>query len=571
MVGSINSTHVVGDDGADKMRISGGISSLNEVLKGLPQDVRASVVSAVEAALGAQAREFEQRHQQALAEQTQAHHQRILEMFEQLRLARRRLFGPSSETLAAQGRLFDEAEVQDAQSTPADDRIVLPVATSAAGATVPARATEPARRGKREPLPAHLPRIEIVHDVPLAQRTCPCGTPMVEIGTEVSEQIDIVPMQVRILRHVRKRYGCRCGEHAPVAAPVPPQVLPRSNASSNTLAMLITAKYADGLPLARLEYVLARAGVSVARQTMARWMIAVAKALVPIENLVRDTLFEGAVIHMDETRVQVLKEAGRPPTAQGQMWVQRGGPPGKSVVLFEYDPSRSNEVPLRLVDADWSGYLMTDGYDGYNAIAQRPGVEHLVCWAHVRRRFVNAAKVLPAGKRGHAHHAIDLIRQLYRVESDTQGMPDARRAAERQARSVPLLEQLRAWIEHVQPTVPPGSTLGGALSYARDYWPKLVRYVERGDLPIDNNPAENAIRPFVVGRKNWLFSDTPAGARASARLYSLIETAKANSIEPFTWLRHVLSRLPFATSADHFEALLPWNLNATDLLTNANA
>ena len=490
--------------------------------------------------------------------------QRVQQIYEQLRLARRRMFGPSSESHAGQGWLFDEAEVQAAASSEAEERVELPAVTPAVPETSP---TSPQRaRGKRQPLPAELPRLDVIHDVPEAERTCACGTPMVEIGEDVSEQLDIVPMQIRVLRHRRKRYGCPAGEHAPVTAPAPAQVLPKSNASNDLLAMLLTAKYVDGLPLARFEYVLGRAGVIVPRQTQARWIIGTAAALQPLLNLLRDTLLESSVIHMDETPVQVLKEAGRAASTQSYMWVQRGGPPGKPVVLFDYDPSRSGQVPLRLL-AGWRGYLMTDGYEGYNAVVTQERIDHLACWVHVRRRFVDATKVQAKGKRGRADQAIAFIGQLYGVEREMRDKTDAERYAARQMRSLPVLAQLRRWLDETLPLVPPKTVLGEALAYLHGYWPRLIRYAERGDLPIDNNPAENAIRPFVIGRKAWMFSDTPAGARASALIYSLIETAKANGLEPFTWLRRVLRRLPEATTVDHYEALLPWNLHATDLAT----
>lgn len=487
--------------------------------------------------------------------------QRVQQLYEQLRLARRRLFGPSSETHAGQGWLFDEAEVQAADSSEADERVELPVAQDTSQ-TLPKRA-----RGKRQPLPAQLPRLEVIHDVPEAERTCACGTPMVAIGEDVSEQLDIVPMQIRVLRHIRKRYGCPAGEHAPVSARAPAQVLPKSNASNDLLAMLITAKYVDGLPLARFEYILGRTGVIVPRQTQARWIIGTAGALQPLLNLLRDTLLEASVIHMDETPVQVLKEPGRAPSTQSYMWVQRGGPPGKPVVLFDYDPSRSGQVPLRLL-LGWRGYLMTDGYEGYNAVVVQEGIDHLGCWVHVRRRFVDAAKAQAKGRRGRADQAIAYIGQLYGIEREMRDKTDAERLAARQTRSLPVLAELRRWLDETLPLVPPKTVLGEALAYLHGYWPRLIRYTERGDLPIDNNPAENAIRPFVIGRKAWMFSDTPAGAHASALLYSLIETAKANGLEPFTWLRRVLRRLPEATTADHYEALLPWNLHATDLATD---
>lgn len=243
--------------------------------------------------------------------QQQAHdesHRQALDyinyLFEQMILLRHRQFGSSSELLSAQGRLFDEAEALAADTTEAQDFAPISPVAPDAGKTTP----ETKARGKRAPLPAELPRVEIVHDVPEAERTCPCGTPMVVIGQEVSEQLDIVPMQIRVLRHVRNTYGCPATEHAPVTAALPAQPLPKSNASPDFLAMLLIVKFIDGLPLARFEYVLDRHGVKVPRQTLARWVIGASHLLQPLHNPMRDTLFDGPFIHMDETVVQVLKE-----------------------------------------------------------------------------------------------------------------------------------------------------------------------------------------------------------------------------------------------------------------------
>ena len=476
-------------------------------------------------------------------------------LFEQFVLLRHRHFGISAETLSAQARLFDEAEALAQTTTEAQDIAALPPAS-----TPPESKHKPAR-GKRGPLPAELKRVEIVHDVPEAERICPCGTPMVEIGQDVSEQLDIVPMQVRVLRHIRKRYGCPGSVHAPITAPLPPQPLPKSNASADFLAMLLTVKFVDGLPLSRFGKVLGRHGVPVPDQTLARWVIGSCQVLQPLHNLLRDALFDGTVLHIDETVVQVLKEKGKKPTSNSYMWVQTGGPPGKSVVIFDYDPSRSGEVPVRLLDG-YRGYLMTDGYDGYNKIASIDGIERLVCFAHVRRRFVDAVKVQPKGKRGRADEAVAMIGKLYRIERDHKDASDEERLMARQQLSVPVLAALHTWMEQALPVVAPKSVLGTALSYLRDYWGMLTRYTERGDLPIDNNRCENAIRPFVVGRRAWLFSDTPAGAHASAVIYSLVETAKANGLEPYTWLRRVLRDLPAAKTVEDVEALLPWNVNS---------
>lgn len=477
-------------------------------------------------------------------------------LHEQIVLARRRMFGASSES-AAQFYLFNEAEVLAATSTEVQDIAPLPA---------PIKTQQPAR-GKRSPLPPELERLEIIHDVPESLRLCECGTPMVVINRVVSEQLDIVPMQVRVLQHIRLVYGCVASEHAPVTAALPPQPLPKSNAGPGLLAMLLTTKYVDGLPLARFEKVLARHDVTVPRQTLARWVIGAGTALQPLHNLMRDALFDAPFIHMDETGVQVLKEKGKSPTSQSYMWVQTGGPPKKQVVIYDYDPSRSGEVPVRLLEG-YQGYLMTDGYDGYNKLAKTEGIEHLVCWAHVRRKFVDAVKVQPKGTHGHADQAVAMIGKLYGIEREHRDATMDARYAARQEGSIPVLNELHDWMEKMLHMVPPKSALGTALSYMRDYWGKLARYTERGDLPIDNNRCENAIRPFVIGRKAWLFSDTAAGANASAIIYSLVETAKANGIEPYTWLRHVLEHLPAASTADEMDKLLPWNFHAANLPTS---
>ena len=483
---------------------------------------------------------------------------RIQALLEQLVLARHRQFGSSSEAHASQARLFDEAEVLASTSTEEQDSVTLPEVSNT-------KPNKPAR-GKRAPLPAELTRVDVIHDVPEDKRTCPCGTPMVVIGEDVSEQLDIVPMRIRVLRNIRKRYGCPTSSHAPVTAALPAQPLPKSNASASLLAMLLTVKYVDGLPLTRFAKVLARHGVTVPDQTLARWVIGCANLLQPLHNLLRDSLQEGAVIHIDETVVQVLQEKDKAPTSQSYMWVQAGGKAGEKVILFDYDPSRSGSVPRRLLQ-DYEGHIMTDAYAGYAQFNDSQDIIRLGCWAHVRRRFKDAAKVQPKGKRGRANDAVDIIGKLYRIERDYQDTSDAERYQARQQQSRPILDQLKAWLEKTLPQVPPKSALGTALSYMADCWPTLTRYTERGDLPIDNNRCENAIRPFVIGRKAWLFSATPRGANASAILYSLVETAKTNGLEPYTWLHHVLRHISKAQTLADYEALLPWNLQQQDLIT----
>ncbi|VFB17925.1 ISPsy5, transposase [Pseudomonas fragi] len=476
---------------------------------------------------------------------------KVVLLEEENALLRQRLFGRKSEQTAdpatPQLLLFNEAESIDTPApVEADEEVVAPTK----------------RRGKRKPLSADLPRIEVIHELSEHELTCACGCRRHAIGEETSEQLEIVPMQIRVIKHIRKVYGCRGCETAPVTADKPAQLIEKSMASPSVLAMLLTTKYVDGLPLHRFEKVLARHGVDISRQTLARWVIQCCEHFQPLLNLMRDRLLESPIVHCDETRVQVLKEPDRDPTSQSWMWVQASGPPERPVILFDYTTSRAQEVPLRLL-ADYRGYLMTDDYAGYNALGAQPGIERLACMAHVRRKFVDAQKVQPKGKAGRADVALTMINKLYGIERGLKEMTDEQRFAGRQEQSLPVLSQLKNWLEKTQPQVTAQSALGKAVNYLASNWSRLERYIEAGFLPIDNNAAERAIKPFVIGRKAWLFSDTPKGAAASAQIYSLVETAKANGQEPYTWLRHVLERLPQAESVEDVEALLPWNWRAS--------
>ena len=255
--------------------------------------------------------------------------------------------------------------------------------------------------------------------------------------------------------------------------------------------------------------------------------------------------------------MQVNTEPGRKASSPSYMWVSRGGPPKGQIVLFDYDSSRSATVPRRLLEG-FGGVLLTDGYEGYAQAVREYDLVHAGCWAHARRKFVEAQKLQPKGKTGRADRALSMIAKLYRTEKTARTLSDEARLALRQEQSRPVIDQLREWLESSLAQVPPKGALGRALHYLRSQWPKLTRFLEDGRIPLDNNPAENAIRPFVIGRKNWLFSHTPQGAQASAALYSLIETAKANGLEPYAYLVEVFTRLPGARTEEDLYALLPW-------------
>ena len=268
-----------------------------------------------------------------------------------------------------------------------------------------------------------------------------------------------------------------------------------------------------------------------------------------------------AYIGMDETTIQVLKELSRRAQSKSYLWVRRGGPPDHPIVLYDYDPSRSQAVPVRLLEG-FAGYLQTDGYEGYGKVCASPTVTRLGCMAHARRKFDEALKSqLKPDRASLPGVALKKIKALYRIEREAADLGCDERREKRQQEAVPLLNDLRQWLDEHLPLVPKQSALGKALNYLHRQWPTLIVYVEHGDLRIDNNWIENAIRPFVVGRKNYLFCDSVAGANATANLLSLIETAKANGIEPYRYLRHVFTELPKATSLEDIEALLPHRMS----------
>lgn len=503
---------------------------------------------------------------------------------EELRLAAHKRFGASSEKAdPAQPELFNEAELLASKPTPSGegDEIVVPAHKRA--------------KGGRKPLDDRLPRERVEHDIPEHEKLCPCGSGHMRprIGEVVTEQADIVPAQIKVLQHVRFKYGpCRqCnGVFMPVAdpqakadaggpntsvvvpepravivAPLPPQPIPKSLAAPGLAAWIAMSKYGDGLPLYRQEGILARYGLKLSRATLAHWMIQLSDLVVPVINLLEEVQLGYDVLQMDETTIQVLKENGRAAQTDSRMWVRRGGPPGKPVILFDYDPSRSGKVAWRLTE-DFKGYLQSDGFSGYDAVGKRDGVVHVGCLAHARRKFDEALKAQPVENRGGlAVEGVTLIQRIYRIEKAAReaGLGPLQRKALRDKHARPIWIELRCWLDEKRGHAPPQMLVGKAMTYLDNQWPQLIRVLDDGRLEVDNNRCENALRPFVVGRKAWLFSDTPAGAAASARLYGLVETAKANDCEPYAYLRRVFTDLPKATTLAEIEALLPWNVAAT--------
>ena len=484
-----------------------------------------------------------------LTTENQQYKAQVLTLTEQLNLALARRYAASSEKLSPdQIRLFDEAEVEiQAAASTEDETVTVPEHTR--------------RKRGRKKLPEALPRVEVIHELPDSERVCPHdGKLLAEIGAVTSEQLDIIPAKIQVIRHIRKQYACSCGQCIKTAV-LPSQPIPKSLASPGLLAHITVSKYQDALPLYRQEIILKRIGVDLPRATLANWMIQAGTLVQPLINLLRDRLLDYDILQMDETPVQVLKEPGKTAQSKSYLWLQRGGPPDRPVVLYDYDPGRGAEVPKRLL-AGFTGYLQTDGYDGYNAVVVVNALTHVGCMAHARRKFDEAVKAQgkkqPAGK---AHVGLALIRKLYRVEKQARKLKPEARYDHRQRHACTIFDELRSWLDEALPQVPPTCATGKALNYLHNEWDKLIRYLDDGRLEIDNNGAENAIRPFVVGRKNWLFSVSVKGVKASANLYSLIETAKANGLEPYAYLRHLFTELPKAETVDAIEALLPSTIN----------
>lgn len=478
---------------------------------------------------------------------------------EKLNVYLRKLFAAKSEARGTdQADLFlNEAEaLSGSDSAPAQEDEAAEALTVASHRR--------AKRGRR-PLDPALPREVIRHELPEAERICPHdGAILVEIGVQTSEQLDIIPQQVRVIQHQRVKYACPCCDQSIKLTPAPARIIPKGLLTDAALAWVITSKYQDALPLYRQAALLGRFGGDLSRNTLAASVVRVGEAVQPIINLLRDHVLEADIVYGDETTVQVLKEPGRAAQTKSYLWAQMNGT-GPPVRLFSYRPSRSTAAAAALYAGIKPGaVLMTDGYEPYNEVARTHELVHLGCWAHARRYLVEAQHSLPKEQR--AEHPVSglitRVGRLFAVEAQAQqaAMTAQARKRLRDAHSRPLLAEIEDLLLRHLHTVLPQSLFGKALHYLHGQWPKLIRYLDNGAWPISNNPCENAIRPFVVGRRNWLFSDTGGGANASANLYSLIETCKANGADPYQYLVALLGALPSASTADDYEALLPWCL-----------
>lgn len=452
----------------------------------------------------------------------------------------RRQFGVSAEHLAQLG-LFQAGELAVASAPPPIPSTPVPAHERA----------KPVRRG----LPDDLPRQVVTLDLPAEQKACPCcGGERHEIGEEVCEKLDIEPAKMTVLQYRRKKYACRACAAEVQTAPLPAQLIEQGMATPGLLAHVAVAKFADHTPLARQQRIFARHGIDLPRSTLTDWMLALGSACEPLTQRLGEVLKTLDYLGSDDTTLPY--QNGRPgKTTTARLWVWRAVVNERVLLLYQFTENRSGAHPAQFLRG-WSGYLQADAYSGYDNVFDAGKIIEVGCLAHARRKFFEVAKASKTA--GFAHDIVERIGQLYAIEREAkeQGFSPPQVKALRLQRAPPILAQLHARLEAHWPKLPPKGPLAEAISYMLRNWAALTRYLEDGRLAIDNNLVENAIRPVAQGRANYLFVASERGGKAAAALYSLIQSAAANSINPYAYLRDILTRLPTTKDKD-IDSLLP--------------
>ena len=477
---------------------------------------------------------------------------------EMVMLLRKEKFGPSSEKTPKQvdGQLclFNEAEVE------ADASVPEPISKEVKGYV----RNNP--KTKREELIKDLPIREILCETAKDEQYCDhCNSTLRPIGKEVvREELEYIPAKLQIVRYVRMSYECPRCKHTErpfiKKALTPTSLMNHSLASPSSVANVMYQKYVNSVPLYRQEKEWERMGLSLSRATMANWVIRCSQDyLMPVVEHLQKKLLERDIVHCDETPVQVLKEEGKKPQTKSYMWLYRTGDDGKPpVILYDYQPSRNGDHAVVFLK-DFKGFVHSDGYSGYNKLT---GITRCGCWAHLRRKFIEAIpkKTGTDEPLTNAEIGRDYCNQLFEIERDLKHLSPEDRRLKRLELEKPILEAFWCWLENLN--VLNGSALGKAVTYAKNQKKYMENYLLDGRCSISNNAAENAIRPFTVGRKNWLFADTPKGASASAAVYSIIETAKANGLNVYTYLEYLLLYMPdtnWRNNPEELDMLMPWS------------
>lgn len=472
---------------------------------------------------------------------------KIDQLTQELALHRRWKFGRSSEQLSGeQTSLLDETLDADIAAMEAELAALAPsnTDTDADNDTQSDRKQQP----KRAPFPANLPRTEFRHEPD--STTCQCGCELKRIGEDVSEKLDYEPGTISVERHIRGKWACAHCQTI-TQAPVPPQVIDKGIPTAGLLAQVLVAKYSDHLPLYRQEQIFGRAGMTIARSTLAQWVGVCGVQLQPLVDALRQAILARSVLHADETPVQMLKP-GNKKTLRAYLWAYAPGAfDALKAVVYDFAESRSGEHARNFV-GDWRGSLVCDDFSGYKALLAM-GVTEVGCMAHARRKFFD----LHAANRSQiAEQALKMIGLLYDVEREVKELDADERKRIRQEKARPLADALFEWMCLHRAKVPDGSATAKALNYSINRWAALTRYLDDGQLPIDNNHIENQIRPIALGRSNWLYAGSPRAGRRAAAVMSLIQSAKLNGHDPFAYMKDILSRLP-TQPMSQIEELLP--------------
>jgi len=524
-------------------------------------------------------KQLEQAHEQLKSEHQQTVERKVL-LEEEVRWLKAQYYGRSTQSTDAaeenpdQRLLFNEAEVLAAIEA-ADE------AHRQRTTKIDAHERKRSADAGRKAIPEHFPRIEIEHDLAPEQKMCTkCAVPhpLTRIGQEIRECYRFEPPKISVEQHIRPTYVCEELHEAPITAPAPHVILPKSMASPSLLAHVIKSKFDLGLPIYRVSQDLSRYRLNLGPGTLGTWVNTVGgEKVVPLINLLGEELLAAAFMHIDETPLQVLR-SDKAVGSDHYIVVRAGGPPGRRIILYDYIASRTTAALKQLFvgpDGPYQGKFISDGLERYDDIATELRLLHFGCLQHCRTMFFKARKVsqLPSSRTLANAAMVDYIRPVYQVEERIKALREESAARGevlpleavrtlRQEKSKPILEKFKAWMDELLPGTPPNSALGKALGYTARQWPKLVRHLDHAEMPVDNNYVERQIKSYATGRRAWLFAYDAAGAQASANLYSLVMTCRANEIEPYAYLNYLFEHLPAASTVEQIEALLPWNLKA---------
>jgi len=456
----------------------------------------------------------------------------------QLAQLNRRQFGVSAEGLLQLGLWPTSALPENAPPMPST--------------SIPAHERQ---KPTRKSLPADLPRKVIEIDLPDDKKPCPgCQGARHVIGEEVSEKLDIIPAQMTVLEYRRKKYACRCCEGNLATAPMPAQIIEQGMATAGLLAHVAVAKFCDHQPLARQEKFFDRHDIKLPRSTLTDWMLSIGFSVSPLVDRIVELLKMNDYLGNDDTPLP-WQNGRKGKTTTARLWVWRGFVDDKPLFVYQFTTDRSGEHPADFLKG-WQGFLQVDAYSAYDRLFGDGKIIEVGCMAHARRRFFEIAKT--AKKPGFAHEIVEQFGELYAIEREAKAakLAPTERKALRHERAPPILEKLKSKLEAHLPQLPPKGPLAKAIGYMLRHWIALNRYLDDGRLEIDNNGVERAIRPVALGRVNWLFIASERGGHATAALYSLIQSAKANGLNPYAYLRDVLTRLP-TTKAKDIDSLLP--------------